>query len=168
MLELALAPLALETTTFQAGDTVRVTVSFRYKVGMDTNLKLLACPYYTNLFGKNLVEQCQGQTDLFLEANSSEADKTAEVDMALTPSSLGGIENGTYGLVVWLRTEDSSADPWTLPGPLARTEQDNVLLVAGNSSGGFMDNISSMMPMIMMVMMVGMMAPMMQGMGGED
>jgi hypothetical protein len=168
MLELALAPLALETTTFQAGDTVRVTVSFRYKVGVDTSLKLLAAPYYTNLFGKNLVEQCQGQSDLFLEASSTEGEKTAAVDMVLVPKSLGGIDNGTYGLVVWLRPENSSASPWTLPGPIARAEQDNVLVVSGNSSGGFMDSISSMMPMLMMVMMLGMVMPLMQGLGGEE
>jgi len=168
MLELALSPLALDTTTFQAGDTVRVTVSFRYKVGVDTSLKLLAAPYYTNLFGKNLVEQCQGQADLFLEARSTEYEKTAAVDMVLVPKSLGGIDNGTYGLAVWLRPENSSAGPWTLPGPIARAEQDDVLVVSGNSSGGFMDSISSMMPMLMLVMMLGMVMPLLQGLGGEE
>jgi hypothetical protein len=168
MLELTLTTLALETTTFQAGDTVRVTVSFRYKVGVDTSLKLLAAPYYSNLFGKNLVEQCQGQADLFLEDCSIEGEKTAAVDMVLVPKSLGGIDNGTYGLVVWLRPENSSAGPWTLPGPIARAEQDNVLVVSGNSGGGLMDSFSSMMPMLMMVMMLGMVMPLMQGLGGGE
>jgi len=163
--ELVLAPLALETTTFKAGDTVRVTVSFRYKVGVGTSLTLLAAPYYTNIFGKHLVEQCQGQAELFLEASTTESEKSAAVDMVLVPKSLGGIEDGTYGLVVWLREGNSSSSPWTLPGPLARVEQDNVLVVSGNGSGGFTDTFSAMMPMIMMVMMMGMVAPMLQGMG---
>jgi hypothetical protein len=132
-------------------------------VGVDFSLKLLAAPYYTNLFGKNLVEECQGQADLFLETSSEEIEKEAAVDMNLIPKSLGGIENGTYGLVVWLRPGNSSDDPWTLPSPLARAEQDNVLIVSGNSSGGFMDSLSSMMPMLMMVMMLGMMGPMLSG-----
>ncbi len=163
MLELALAPLALETKTFQSGETIRVTVSFQYKVGVDTNLTLRAAPYYSNLFGKHLVSACTGQADLLLEPSSEATERIAAVDMALTPSSLGGIESGTYGLVVWLRSGDSTADPWTLPGPIARSEQDNVLVVAGNSSGGFMDSLSSMMPMLMMVMMLGMVGPMLSG-----
>ena len=85
---------------------------------------------------------------------------------SLTPSSLGGIENGTYGLVVWLRSGNSTADPWTLPSPLARAEQDNVLVVSGNSSGGITDIFSSMMPMLMLVMMLGMVGPMLSG--GEE
>jgi hypothetical protein len=50
-----------------------------------------------------------------------------------------------------------------LPSPLARAEQDNVLVVSGNSSGGITDTISSMMPMLMLVMMLGMIGPMLSG-----
>ena len=166
MLELALAPLALETKTFQAGDTVRVTVSFQYRVGVDTSLTLRAAPYYANLFGKHLVSVCVGQTDLLLEPSSEAMEKIAAVDITLTPGSLGGIENGTYGLVVWLRSGNSTADPWTLPSPLARAEQDNVMVISGNSSGGITDTFSSMMPMLMMVMMLGMIGPLLSG--GEE
>jgi len=166
VLEIALAPLALQTGNFAAGDTLRVTVSFQYKVGVDTSLTLRAAPYYTNLFGKHLVSSCAGQCDLLLEPSSEVIDKVAAVDMALTPSSLGGIENGTYGLVVWLRSGNSTADPWTLPSPLARGEQDNVMVISGNSSGGITDTFSSMMPMLMMVMMLGMVGPMLSG--GEE
>jgi hypothetical protein len=163
VLEVNLAPLALETTTFLAGDTVRVTVSFRYRVGVDTRLNLLAAPYYTNLFGKNIVEQCRGQTELYLEVSPEENQQTAAVDMTLIPASLGGIENGTYGLAVWLRADDSTAGPWSWPGPLARAEQDNVLVVSGNSGGGMTDTFSSMMPMLMLVMMLGTVGPLLSG-----
>jgi len=163
VLEVNLAPLALTTGNFAAGDTVRVTVSFQYRVGVDTSLTLRAAPYYSNLFGKHLVSACVGQTDLLLEPSSEAMEKTAAVDIALTPSSLGGIENGTYGLVVWLRSGNSTADPWTLPSPLARAEQENVLVVSGNSSGGITDTLSSMMPMLMLVMMLGMIGPMLSG-----
>jgi len=146
-----------------AGDTVRVTVSFQYRVGVDTSLTLRAAPYYSNLFGKHLVSACMGQTDLLLEPSSEAMEKTAAVDITLTPSSLGGIENGTYGLVVWLRSGNSTADPWTLPSPLARAEQDNVMVISGNSSGGITDTLSSMMPMLMLVMMLGMIGPMLSG-----
>jgi hypothetical protein len=163
VLDITLAPLALETKIFNSGEKVRVTVSFHYKVGVNTTLKLQASPYYTNIWGKNLVDSCKGQTDILLEATSTEVIKTADVDMLLVAKSLGGIENGTYGLVVWLRPQDSTDNPWVLPGPIAAVEQENVLIVSGNSSGGFTDTLSSMMPMLMMVMMMGMMGPMLSG-----
>ena len=163
VLDITLAPLALETKTFNAGDMVKITVSFHYKVGVNTTLKLQVSPYYTNLWGRNLVESCKGQSDILLEATSTEVIKTVDVNMLLVAKSLGGIENGTYGLVVWLRPQDSTNDPWGLPGPIASVEQENVLIVSGNSSGGFTDILSSMMPMLMMVMMMGMMGPMLSG-----
>ena len=57
---ITLAPLALEPTTFNVGDTVRVSASFKYTVGVNKTVKLFAGPYYTNLFGKHLVDQCVG------------------------------------------------------------------------------------------------------------
>jgi hypothetical protein len=165
MLDITLSPLAVESKTFNAGETVRVTVSFSYKVGLDTGLNLLAAPYYTNLFGKHLVGSCAGQSPIMLEASVDPVEKTAAVDMILVPQSLGGIENGTYGLVIWLRPENSSADPWDLPSPLARSEQDSVLIVSGNSSGGT-DIFGSMMPVLMIAMMFGMITPMLSE-GGE-
>ena len=50
--------------------------------------------------------------------------------------------------------------------PDALAEQDSVIIVSGNSSGGIGDMLTSIMPMLMMVMMMGMIMPMMQGMGG--
>ena len=150
-LDIALAPMALEPNTINVGEKVRVTVSFKYVVGVNTTVNLLAGPYSTNLFGKHLVSSCVGQADIELSAASTPADGTASVDFILIAKSLGGIENGTYGLRVWI--EDTSAV----------AEQDNVIIVSGNTSGG--DMFSSMMPMIMMLMMMGMIMPMTQQMG---
>ena len=151
VLDIALAPLALEPKTFNVGDTVRVTVSFKYTVGVNKTVKLSSGPYYTNLFGKHLVDQCVGDADVALVPASTPAAQTATVDFILIPKANGGIDNGTYGLRVWI--EDTNAV----------AEQDNVIVVSGNSSGG--DMFTSMMPMIMMLMMMGMIMPMTQQMG---
>ena len=156
MLDMVLAPMALSVKEFSAGDTVRVTVSFSYAVGINTTARLLAGPYYTNIFGKHLVDSCVGRTDIPLAVTSTPAQQTADVDFQLIPKSLGGIDNGTYGLRGWVE------------GTNALAEQDNVIIVSGNTSGSG-DMFSSMMPMLMMVMMLGMIMPMTQQMGtGED
>ncbi len=151
MLDIAFAPMALEPETFNVGEKVRVTVSFKYVVGVNTTVKLLAGPYYTNILGKHLVSTCVGQADIQLPASSTPADGTGTVDFILIAKSLGGIDNGTYGLRVWI--EDTNAV----------AEQDNVIIVSGNTNGG--DMFSSMMPMLMMVMMIGMIMPMTRQMG---
>jgi len=143
--------MALEQKTFNVGDTVRVTVSFKYTVGVNKTVRLLAGPYYTNLFGKHLIDQCVGDADVALVPASTPAAQTATVDFILIPKATGGIENGTYGLRVWI--EDTNA----------LAEQDNVVIVTGNP--GSSDMFSSMMPMIMMLMMMGMIMPMTQQMG---
>ena len=148
---ITLAPLALEPTTFNAGDTVRVTASFKYTVGVNKTVRLFAGPYYTNLFGKHLVDQCVGDADVSLVSSSTPSTQTATVDFILVPKANSGIENGTYGLRVWI--EDTNA----------LAEQDAVIIVTGNS--GSSDMFSSMMPMIMMLMMMGMIMPMTQQMG---
>ena len=154
MLDIVLAPLALVPKEFNVGDTVRVTVSFEYVVGVNTSVKLFAGPYYTNIFGKHMVNPCVGQADVSLTAASTPTPQTADVDFVLIPKAQGGIENGTYGLRVWI--EDTNAV----------AEQDNVIIVSGNpSGGGGLDMLTSMMPMLMMVMMMGMVMPMVQQMG---
>ena len=157
MLDIVLRPMALTAKEFSAGDTVRVTVSFSYTVGINTTMRLLAGPYYTNLFGEHLVDSCIGQADVSLPVASTPAQQTADIDFTLVPKSLGGIDNGTYGLRVWVE------------GSNALAEQDSVIIVSGNtgSSGGG-DMFTSMMPMLMMVMMLGMIMPMTQQMGGEE
>jgi len=155
VLDIAFAPMSLVPVTFNAGDTIRVTVSFRYAVGVNTTVTLFAGPYSTNLLGKHMVDSCVGQADVSLPASSTPADGSSSVDFMLIPKSQGGIDNGTYGLRVWIQDTNALA------------EQDNLIIVAGNSSGG--DMLSSMMPMLMMVMMMAMIMPMTQQMaGGTD
>jgi len=153
VLDIVLAPLALEPQTFNVGDRVRVTVSFKYVVGVNTTLKLLAGPYSTNIFGKHLVNSCVGEAEVVLTAASTPTPQTADVDFILIPKANGGIDNGTYGLRVWI--EDTNAV----------AEQDNVIIVSGNV--GSTDIFSSMMPMMMMLMMLGMVMPMVTGGEGE-
>jgi hypothetical protein len=150
-LDVVFAPMALEPGTFNVGDKIRVTVSFKYVIGVNTTVKLLAGPYYTNLFGKHMVSSCVGQDDIELPASSTPANGSGTVDFILVAKSLGGIDNGTYGLRVWIE------------GTKAMAEQDNVLIVSGNSSGG--DMFSSMMPILMMLMMLGMIMPVTQQLG---
>jgi hypothetical protein len=153
VLDIVLSPMALTAKEFNAGDTVRVTVSFSYTVGNNTSVRLLAGPYYTNIFGKHLVDSCVGQADVSLPSASTPTSLSADIDFILVPNSLGGIDNGTYGLRVWVE------------GSNALAEQDSVIIVSGNTSSGGGDIFSSMMPMLMMVMMLGMIMPMTQQMG---
>lgn len=157
MLDIVLRPMALTAKEFNAGDTVRVTVSFSYTVGINTSVRLLAGPYYTNVLGKYMVDSCVGQADVSLAVSSTPASQTADIDFTLVPKSLGGIDNGTYGLRVWVE------------GSNALAEQDSVIIVSGNTSSSGGDFFGSMMPMLMMVMMLGMIMPMTQQMGaGAD
>ena len=151
VLDIVLAPMALAAKTFSVGETVRVTVSFKYAVGVNTTAKIFAGPYYTNIFGKHMVDSCVGRADVSLTAAGMPTPQTADVDFILVPSAQGGISDGTYGLRVWVE------------GTNAVAEQDSVIIVSGNPTGGF--DLSGMMPMLMMVMMLGMVMPMVQGMG---
>ncbi len=153
VLDIVVTPLALEPQNFNVGDKVRVTVSFKYVVGVNTTVKLLAGPYYTNVFGKHMVTSCVGQADVSLAAASEPTPQTASVDFILIPKANGGIDNGTHGLRVWIEDINAVA------------EQDNVIIVSGNA--GSTDIFSSMMPMMMMLMMLGMVMPMVTGGEGE-
>ena len=146
MLDIALAPIALATKEFNAGDTVRVTVSFKYTVGVNTMVTIFAGPYSTNIFGKHMVSACVGRTDISLTTVSTPTPQTADIDFILIPEANGGIDNGTYGLRVWI--EDTNAV----------AEQDNVIIVSGNTTGMF--DMSGILPMVMMLMMMGMVMPM--------
>ncbi len=154
MVDIVLAPLALESKTFNVGDKIRVAVAFKYTAGVSSTVKMYAGPYYTNIFGRHLVDPCVGEADVPLIATSTPADETATVDFLLVPKAQGGIEDGTYSLRVWV--EGTNAD----------VAQDNVLIVSGNPAGAT-DTFSAMMPMLMMLMMMGMVVPMMQGVSGE-
>jgi hypothetical protein len=143
--------MALSPKTFTVGDTVRVTITFKYVIGVNATVKLFAGPYYTNIFGKHMVSSCVGQSDISLSATSTPTAGSTTIDFLLIPKAQGGIEDGTYGLRVWI--EDTNAV----------AEQDNVVIVTGNP--GSSDMFSSIMPMIMMLMMMGMIMPMTQQMG---
>lgn len=153
MLDIVFAPLSLTPVEFTVGETIRVGVTFSYTVGVNTYVKLCAGPYSINLFGKNMVDSCVGQADVALAASSTPAEVSASVDFMLIPKSLGGIDNGTYGLRVWI--EDANAEAF----------QDNVMIISGNSSSG--DMLSGMLPMLMMLLMMGMIMPMTEQMSGE-
>ena len=122
MLDIALAPLALAAKNFPVGSTIRVTVNFAYTVGADTKVTLKAGPYYTNAVPpfKHLVDSCFGSSDISLPAATTPAAKTATVDFLLIPKFQGGIEDGSYGLRVWVE------------GTNALAEQDNIIMVSGN------------------------------------
>lgn len=126
MVDIALAPLSLSPGTFQVGETVRVTVSFRYTAGADTTVKLAAGPYYRNLIPpfKHLVDACVGSASVSLPAALTPQAMSANVDFILFPKYQGGIEDGTYGLRAWIEGIESVA------------EQDGVITVFGNLAAG--------------------------------
>ena len=155
VLDIVLAPMALQPKTFNVGDRVGVTVAFKYVSGAESKLKLNAGPYYTNILGKQMVDSCVYQVEVTLPAASTPTDKTVSTYFVLLPKANGGIENGSYGLRVWIEGTEMVA------------EADNVIVVAGNP-GSMTDTFSAMMPMLMMLMMMGMVMPMMQGAGVEQ
>jgi hypothetical protein len=154
MLNLAFAPMALAQQSFPVGSAIRVTVAFKYTAGVNTAITLKAGPYYTNILGSHMVDVCVGTADISLPAASTPTDKTATVDFTLVPKAQGGIEDGTYGLRVWV------------DGTNIEASQDNVVIVTGNPAAA-PDTFSAMLPMLMMLMMMGMVMPMVQGIGGE-
>ena len=149
-LEIVFTPLALTPKTFPVGSTVRVTVSFKYTAGVNLTAQLKAAPYYTNVTGKHLVASCAGvNPDVSLAATSTPASKTAAVDFRLTPKAQGGIEDGTYGLRVWIEGAEAVADA------------DNVLVVSGNPATGW-GSLLDMLPLLIMVLVMSMMTSMMK------
>jgi hypothetical protein len=152
-LDIVLSPLALEPQTFNVGDKVRVTVSYKYVAGINTTVRLFAGPYYTNIFGKHMVTSCVGEAEVSLTTASTPTQQTDSVDFILIPKANGGIDNGTYGLRVWIEETNAIA------------EQDNVIIVSGNPSGAF--DMSGMLPVVMMLMMLGMVMPMVNEGTGE-
>ncbi len=119
VLDIALAPLALEPETFTVGDKLRVTVSFKYTVGVNKTLRLFAGPYYTNILGKHMViiALARGRNARF-RLDYGYADSS--VDFKLIPKAIGGSDNGTSVLGCGSRSR----------APFA--EQDNVIIVTGN------------------------------------
>ncbi len=158
VLEIVFAPLALAQKTFPVGSTIRVTATFKYVAGVNIPVRLKAVPYYTNVTGKHTVDSCAGSADVNLTVASTPTEKTATVDFPLVPLAQGGLEDGTYGLRLWI------------DGTTATADADNVLVVTGNPepAPSIWSSLTAMMPMLMMVMMMGMVMPMMQGFGGGE
>jgi hypothetical protein len=174
MVSYILVPLNLAAQAYTIGDQLQVSVEFAYTVGEDVMVYLYAAPYYSDVLGaggKARGNGCTNYVAVELPQAVTPTSKTATVTFPLTPKASGGIDDGTYGLAVWLQTLVKDQDPWAAgaDGVLAQIEDDNLLIVSGNpSSGGLTDTLSSMLPMLMMLMMVGMMTPIMQGFGGGN
>jgi hypothetical protein len=130
-MEIILSPLQLSTTRFTVGDNVKVDLNFKYVSGEDGVIYIFASPYYKNILGKHLVDACMGSTTVNLDATQEPVQKTASVQFPITPKSEGGVEDGSYGLVVWIQDTTPGVKPWT-NNNLAMTDQDNVIVVTGN------------------------------------
>ncbi len=144
-LQIAFAPLELEPKEFTAGDTIRVTFTFKYTVGVDVTITLQAVPYQYRL---GILDRIGASADTKELRLASASDETVQESIDFT---LAGISSGTYGLMVEVLGTNYGA------------KADGILIVAGTP-----DMFSSMMPMLMMLMMLGMVMPMMQGMGEEE
>ena len=152
MLHLVFAPMALAQQGFPVESRIRVTVTFTYTAGVSTAITLMAGPYYTNILGNHIVDACVGSADVSLPAVTTPTEKTGTVDFTLVPKAQGGMDDGTYGLMVWV------------DGTNIEASQDNVIVVSGNPAAAAPTDIfSSMLPMLMMFMMMAMIMPMMQG-----
>jgi len=152
MLNLVFAPMALAQQSFPVESRIRVTVVFTYTAGVSTAITLMAGPYYTNILGSHVIDACVGSANVSLPAATTPTDKTASVDFTLVPKAQGGMDDGTYGLKVWV------------DGTNIEASQDNVIVVSGNPAAAAPTDIfSSMLPMLMMFMMMAMIMPMMQG-----
>lgn len=144
-------PLALETKNFVVGDTIRVTASFVYTVGSDTSVTVQAGPYHYIAGVLDRIGACFGSTSVSLPKTTEPTEKQFTIDFKLTPASIigtGGIQAGTYGLIV------------ELPGTDFNAKQDSVLIVA--SGAGVLDMIGPLLILGIMMFMMSQMTPMME------
>jgi hypothetical protein len=134
-----------EQVQLSVGDTLRVSVGFKYVVAEDTIVTLRACPYQYTLGILDRIGSCCGEADIELERTTTAKLKEATVDVPIIAAAEGGIEDGTYGLIA------------EIPGSDTEDKIDDCLVISGNPAG-----ITDMLPMLMVVMMMGMMMPMME------
>lgn len=127
-----------EQVQLSVGDTLRISVSFKYVVAEDTVVTLRACPYQYTLGALDRIGGSCGGTEIELERSTTSKLKEATVDMPIVPASEGGIANGTYGLIV------------EIPGSDASDKIDGCLVISGNPAG-----VMDLIPMVMVVMMMG-------------
>jgi len=160
MLNLVFAPMAVVQQSFPVGSTIRVTVTFTYTAGVADAITLKAGPYYyptvagLQVGPLTMVDACLGSADINLPAASAPTEVTETVDFPLVPKAQGGMDDGTYGLKVWV------------DGTNIEAHQDDLMAVSGNPAST--DVFSSILPMLMMFMMMAMIMPMMQGFGGQE
>lgn len=142
----SLAALAAgEQVQLSVGETLRVTVSFKYTVAEDTIVTLRACPYQYRLGILDRIEGSCGEADIELGRSTTLKLVEATVDMPVVPAAEGGVADGTYGLIV------------EILGTTVEAHIDDCLVISGNPAG-----ITDMLSMVMVVMMMGMMLPMME------
>ncbi len=151
-LDIVFLPMSLAAKTFNAGDKIKVTVSFIYTVSVGTKITISACPYYISAGLKPLVSSCVGSTDVQLAATAAPTPMTVDILFTLLPKAQGGIENGTYGLVVWVGSPSISDFSLMFA---AKAYQDNIIIVTGNPAGVW-DMMTSILPFVIMVMVMSM------------
>lgn len=150
-LDVVLSPLALEAKNFTVGDTVRVTASFLYTVGEDTSVTVQAGPYHYVAGVLDRIGACFGSTSVSLPKTTTPIEKQFTIDFELTPASIigtGGIQAGTYGLIV------------ELPGTDFKVKHDSVLIVA--AAPGILDAIGPLLVLGIMMFVVSKISPMME------
>ena len=150
-LDVVFSPLALEAKNFTVGDTVRVTASFLYVVGADTSVTVQAGPYHYVAGVLDRIGACFGATSVPLQKTTTPTEKQFTIDFELTPASIigtGGIQAGTYGLIV------------ELPGTDFSVKQDDVLIITALPS--ILDAIGPLLVLGIMMFMVSKITPMME------
>jgi hypothetical protein len=123
-----------------------VTVGFKYTVAEKTVVTLQACPYQRVLGVLDRIGGSCGQANIELEKATTPKLTEAAVDMPVVAAAQGGVEDGTYGLIVEILGTD------------VETHIDDVLVITGNPAGAF-----EMIPALMVVMMMTMMIDVMEG-----
>ncbi len=123
----------------QAGETLRVSYSFKYRLPVQATV-----PLWASLYQTTRVEAAQTKTTIILERATDWQDYQGQVDIDIGSS----VPTGTYGLIV------------ELPGYKdAEVQVDDCLAVAG--SPGLMTGLTEWLGPLMMMAMMGMMMQMM-------
>lgn len=134
-----------EQVQLSVGDTLWISLSFKYTAAEDTIVTLRACPYHYVVGVIDRIGGSCSETDIELERATTLKLKEATVDMPIVPASEGGIANGTYGLIAEILGTD------------VEDHVDDCLVISGNPAG-----ITDILPMLMVVMMMGVIMPMME------
>ena len=151
LVQTSLAALAAgEQVQLSVGDTLEISVSFKYTVAENTMVSLRACPYqYKVGILDRIGGSCGENPEVELEATLTPKTKETTVDMPIVPSAEGGIEDGTYGLIAEILGTD------------AEDHIDDCLVISGNPPS-MMAMVGPLLVIGLMVGMVSMMAPMMK------